>query len=507
MPRTVTWLHLSDLHYCDPKTGWDSDRIIEALEEDLKRMQADHGLCPDLIFFTGDAAFGNVGNDEGRSIQGQFRAVAKLFDRFRKSFEPQVPKANFFLVPGNHDVDRTGIPDATWTWLDHLPRNAQGEQRISAAANDCDPDWKLCLQRLEHYKQFLLSFEYVHLMQDPERLIFARLLEINDVKIGIAGLNSAWSTGRDNEKSKLWLAGDWQIKQLKKQLKGADKTVVLMHHPPSWFNEAESAKVNTQIQATFDFFLHGHEHFEWVTPLATGHTRVAGGACYTRSRKETGYNFVHLDLDTGQGQVWLRRYEETGYGGWVPLVIPGMTNNDGRWDLLVNRSAPVARTRQPRADRVFGSTARGVPTGVGTPPDRQVVIGESKHDEQVIVDRLREDITLDHSDSAELPRQSILEDLEVVLHDQALVDAGYRIDLYFDACDVERAVLGMRAYFHDNPHDRMSRVNIALEEFGRPSALVACLLANGSLGPFQILAPHQAELRWRSNVSVNSALA
>lgn len=24
---TITWLHLSDLHACNPKHGWDADRV------------------------------------------------------------------------------------------------------------------------------------------------------------------------------------------------------------------------------------------------------------------------------------------------------------------------------------------------------------------------------------------------------------------------------------------------------------------------------------------------
>jgi len=51
--HTVTWLHLSDLHICQPKTGWDAARVLEKLRDDLLHMQQAHGLQPDLIFFTG----------------------------------------------------------------------------------------------------------------------------------------------------------------------------------------------------------------------------------------------------------------------------------------------------------------------------------------------------------------------------------------------------------------------------------------------------------------------
>ncbi len=65
---TLTWLHLSDLHACTPKSGWDADRVLETLVADLDRLQREQGLRPDLIFFTGDAAWGEFGSEgEGSS--------------------------------------------------------------------------------------------------------------------------------------------------------------------------------------------------------------------------------------------------------------------------------------------------------------------------------------------------------------------------------------------------------------------------------------------------------
>ena len=57
------------------------------------------------------------------------------------------------------------------------------------------------------------------------------------------------------------------------------------------------------------------------TPIGSRQARpgtrvIAAGACYERSDKENGYNFVRLDLATRQGKVWLRQYENIG-GGWA----------------------------------------------------------------------------------------------------------------------------------------------------------------------------------------------
>jgi len=117
MPRTVTWLHLSDLHACRPKSGWDAKRVLDALRIDLQTMNRKHDLRPDLIFFTGDAAFGHISNERGEAISDQFREADDFLTAVRETFDPAVPKRNLFLVPGNRDVNRTLITSMDTDWL------------------------------------------------------------------------------------------------------------------------------------------------------------------------------------------------------------------------------------------------------------------------------------------------------------------------------------------------------------------------------------------------------
>ncbi len=37
--QTITWLHLSDLHACPPRSGWDARRITSTLCDDLVRLR------------------------------------------------------------------------------------------------------------------------------------------------------------------------------------------------------------------------------------------------------------------------------------------------------------------------------------------------------------------------------------------------------------------------------------------------------------------------------------
>src|SRR5438046_3156552 len=103
MSSEITWLHISDLHYCQPRTGWDATRVLSALTADLRTMQAEHGLRPDLVFFTGDVVYGEIGPDRGFTMREQFDGAAEFLDRIRLAFDREIPRENVFIVPGNHD--------------------------------------------------------------------------------------------------------------------------------------------------------------------------------------------------------------------------------------------------------------------------------------------------------------------------------------------------------------------------------------------------------------------
>nr|VFJ54689.1 MAG: Calcineurin-like phosphoesterase [Candidatus Kentron sp. FM]VFJ54751.1 MAG: Calcineurin-like phosphoesterase [Candidatus Kentron sp. FM]VFK08038.1 MAG: Calcineurin-like phosphoesterase [Candidatus Kentron sp. FM] len=328
MPGAITWLHLSDLHLCGPKTGWDADRILKFLLEDLKRMEADHGLAPDLLLVTGDLAFGHLSEGE-LSLQSQFDEAALFLEEVRAAFRHPIPAERVFLVPGNHDVDRGKILPSQTEWLNNLSNKTNPAGIVNDLLRDADGDWPGIMQRLETYKQFLQE-HYPHLLQDPEtekRLCYAHTLDIHGHKLGIAGLNSAWGCGRDGERGKLWLGGGWQLNTLGGKLKEAEVKLLLAHHPLGWLVEQETPKLDPQLENDFHFFLHGHEHQGWVDEKKK-HTRLAAGACYGETPAESGYGFARLDPEAGKGEVWLRRFDETGLG-WIPRVVSGKSNNDG----------------------------------------------------------------------------------------------------------------------------------------------------------------------------------
>ena len=316
---TLTWLHLSDCHACNPATGYDSTQVTNSLLEDLKKLEAQYGIVPDLLFFTGDAAFGEIPTS---SLIDQYGEVAVFFDSIRSAFGKEIPKEHVFVVPGNHDVNRREVSTDQTEWLDRQ----RDTNTVTSIIRDNDRQWQRYMERLSDYREFLFTHGYKHLLEDPERLIYGQILQMGDVKIGIAGMNSAWSCCRDGEKSKIWMAGEWQINTLFQKIANTDISIGLIHHPSNWFVESEDPFVGRLMEKNFNFLLHGHEHTEWLNEKANGFLSISAAACYEHSKKGNGYNVVRLNTSTGQCTIWFRRFDSTGCG-WVSRPIANIAED------------------------------------------------------------------------------------------------------------------------------------------------------------------------------------
>lgn len=100
MNHTLGWLHLSDLHFLD-RRAWRDSRALNKLLEDLEsRLKA--GLRVDLVFCTGDIGFGET---RAEPLAKQYADAKAFFDRVLEICK--LGSDRLFLVPGNHDIDRT----------------------------------------------------------------------------------------------------------------------------------------------------------------------------------------------------------------------------------------------------------------------------------------------------------------------------------------------------------------------------------------------------------------
>ncbi|MBK7829236.1 metallophosphoesterase [Nannocystis sp.] len=354
MTTYLTWLHISDLHFCAPWTAWRSDRLLASLAADLAALESKHGLRPDLVFVTGDVAFGQIRDVSGLCMADQYENAWLFLVGLLDIYKPALPLENLFIVPGNHDVDRSKARQPINDWLSTV-----SARRVTEMIRDADPDWQLIAERQHAYLKFLNDLGATHLLADPKRLIFDAVREIAGLKVGIAGFNSAWSCKGDKEKGQLWMGAEWQLHTLEHRLEKADLRIALMHHPASWFVEREDPSLAQWLTARFHICAHGHEHDGWVA-RDDNHLRIAAGAAYGDSDHETGYNIVRLDPKTGTVEVWLREYTKKGIGAWKPMVIPKRTDDLGY-------AVYPGQLRLPTIVPVPASPAAAPPTAPPTP--------------------------------------------------------------------------------------------------------------------------------------------
>ncbi len=304
----LCWLHLSDIHFWR-KNDWRDDTARRKLIAFLKAGFENGTLArPNLVFCTGDIAMGETAPNE---LALQYESAQAFFDQVLAVCG--LPRTALFVVPGNHDVNRSVVS-----------RLLQKGLR-QASLNEIKKDWagqtveyRDAIKRLDEYGQFVKKY-LPHQLDDQGRQCYAKVVHINGMRIGIAGFNSAWTCYDDADKSQLWLAGEWQFNAADTAFDGkTDLCIGLMHHPVSWLTVQEESLAKKRIRAGFQFWLHGHEHDAWVVPTDR-EIVICAGAVNAHSDDEFGINLVQLDLAAGSGKVSLFAYKTAG-NAW--LICP-----------------------------------------------------------------------------------------------------------------------------------------------------------------------------------------
>lgn len=337
---SLGWLHISDLHFLD-RHAWRDSQPLKKLIEDLDDLLKS-GLRVDLVLCTGDIGFGET---KAEPLAEQY-AVAKAF--FDKVLEIcKLGNDRLFLVPGNHDIDRSKVRESQTAWLRSGERKLD---QINQRFRDNDAEIEQAMERLTLYRQFI-SEHYPHICL-ASSTSFGTRVDIDDISISITGLNSAWTCADNEDKNKIWLAGEAQLHASGKAIDAVTGGIRphlrlgLIHHPQDWLQPSEAQQLRGRLEQEFDFLLHGHAHDQWVYEITKPqHIVIAAGATTGESQQEFGYNVVQLA--PGKAEVHLRRYDTKGHG-WIEENIHGRTKY-GVWTLapLQSLPAPAPPTTQP----------------------------------------------------------------------------------------------------------------------------------------------------------------
>lgn len=334
----LRWLHLSDLHFkADEK--WDRRATLAALIRKVKELK-EEGRGPDLVFLTGDIAYSGkkVEYDQAFVFLDQLQAATGL-----------EPSKRFFLIPGNHDVDRGLVKKAEDRTL-----KAESQGEIEELLGDHEMMKRLG-RRLEAF------YAFTERIQGPARGWAAERpwrVDFPDVEtelgpVAVIQLNSAWASGSNDEKH--LLVGVMQVREALLEAENAAVKIALVHHPVSELADFDRARLETLLPAEkVQFLLFGHLHRQRprVQFTPSGHiVELATGAAHNEDTEPRGFAWGELD-PSGKLEVSLFAYSPEGRGFWVLDNRASEQAPTGIWAInlaLPHAAAPKAPTAKRTA--------------------------------------------------------------------------------------------------------------------------------------------------------------
>ena len=340
----LTWLHLSDLHFRE-NTKWEKDPLLLELVEDIdERIGLDFGK-PNLVCVTGDIAHSGK--------KAEYEMVRPFLERIQHVCG--VEANQMFMVPGNHDVDRTLLCWGVKCTIREL--RAQMKQDVIAEVfqSPSEQDTRtLLLKPFEAYNEFAP----IGCQITPGQLYWTVRLSIPTLcrPLRLLGLNSAWAATGDSDHGGL-LMGRHQVSEALAQVQRREELVLaLVHHPFSWLADWDGCGVEDLLMSRVDVILRGHLHRPSELVVPAGALLIASGNACVDSQYPNRYSFGRLDLYTGEVQLFVRRWfsERGGMWTWDPVVgsdkSPGRVIQQLPDRLRARRTAPSSSPATAPAD-------------------------------------------------------------------------------------------------------------------------------------------------------------
>lgn len=290
----VRILHLSDFHFSQD-TALDADAVLRGIGDVIKQFVSE-GRVPDIIALTGDVAF------SGKTAE--YALARQWIEQQLLTALPGFDPANLLIVPGNHDVDRSTISDETQVVQEHLLD--KGQEAITKHLQGVNK--RLLVSRLDAFQAFVKHFH----ASVPEEPWWAAIRTVRGIKVGFAGLCSAWLSGKKEEQGDLALSR-YQLNKVLQQLADVPIRVALLHHPYSYLREFDGEESELRLQKDYLIVLRGHLHKEKSRVILSPDSsslELAAGSSYAGSDYPNAFQLIELDADASSVCVHYRLWKD-----------------------------------------------------------------------------------------------------------------------------------------------------------------------------------------------------
>ena len=291
----INILHLSDLHFKknerEDRPDFRKDigrKMLAAIKNHLEKEPQ-----LDIIAITGDIAYDGKDYQEALAFFEQLKAI--------------VPETAVFLpVPGNHDVDREQI-----STFFSLQENVIQKNRIELFLNNPTEIKRSISPKFQTYRDFATRLNPALYQSEVD---YFWVQNYDKLQVSVLGLNSAWASEGDQDRSRIALGYSQVIKALEQAT--YPNRIILMHHPLyNWLEENDQAGCTKEIFRDCRLILYGHNHTDQAQILKNPSQSclcLGSNASYTNDRQGfIGFQFIRVDFrDQGVGvRVWPYCYD------------------------------------------------------------------------------------------------------------------------------------------------------------------------------------------------------
>lgn len=290
---SMLMLHISDIHFKAPECldpAQDPDLAIRTrMMRDLAQQVGDLGEVG-AILIGGDIAY-KADPDEYKTAWNWIQELAALSG---------CPKERIFVVPGNHDVDRSVVRKSVPTQsAQNMVASAPPERREARLAQQLADEASGQSLLLPHsaYNEFAAP---LGCQIWPHKPFWHQDVELEGgVTLRVFGLTSTLLSGQDGEDDD---PGDLYLGPRQTVLNPVPNTanLVLVHHPIEWLADGDAVDDALTTRAAFHLF--GHKHRQRA--VMAEYVRI-GAAAVNPARNEhpyqPGYNLIGLQVQ-GEGK-------------------------------------------------------------------------------------------------------------------------------------------------------------------------------------------------------------
>jgi len=284
----LTWLHLSDLHFGHGPSehGRDQELVLDTLRTTVSEGCQKKRWPPiDLMLVTGDIAFsggGKAGKD-GKPNDEYVRARRWLTDIAEAA---RIGPESVYVVPGNHDVDRSQDEDDDVRRLIAALRDLGSEDTVDRTMGR-PKDLQKLQQRQAHYLAF--AEQWAEPCRGGKLFWSHRATTPGGLRYRLAGLNTALLCADDEDRGKLAVGKQQLVQLLVEERVATDELVIVLgHHPLTerWFSDEGTCW--DHLLARADLYLCGHLHEARSRCLQTGQgdkiAVVLAGAAHDKAK-------------------------------------------------------------------------------------------------------------------------------------------------------------------------------------------------------------------------------